>query len=165
MTTPSYRKVAYIDKNGSPAIMILGDGDVALGLNDYTTDFTGCDFRNADFSGACMCDVNFSGADFSEADFRFAEMGGANFTDANLTNTELWAADFGYGNFTRANLTNAQCKETDFTNANLTNADFTNVNNLDTRRFKGADFTGTKLDVKYANLASSTGPVGSGGLL
>ena len=137
----------------------------------------GCDFSEADLSGARLEGVRLSGNRFHAAQF-----GNVNLQGADLSDSDLSRARFNHSNLERANLANASLSEAQFEHVNLAGADLRSVRawganfhaavlnganlrwalmtsaNFLAARMERADLTGATLesaDVRSANLAEA----------
>ena len=154
--------------------------DARLGTyDDWITDFSGADLKEADFTDAdlnqaimqrssllraILYRVDLSQADLMGANLSSAKLIGANLQQAILNDASLTGADLTDANFSYAILKDARLRRTsavgaDFQSANLMqsnwqNADLTDAN-LSSANLQSANLTGTHLknaDLSHANL-------------
>lgn len=86
-------------------------------------DFERLDFSRARFFKSCMEGLYCQDADFSECNFRYANLTGANANRVNLSDAKLEAADLSYAILKESTLRNCELSHTHFVRSKLRNAE------------------------------------------
>ncbi|CAM1343270.1 pentapeptide repeat-containing protein [Tenacibaculum amylolyticum] len=134
----------YLDEDGKSTVyyspertqllqFLLGSRltDAQLGAIFDNTEFTYCDLRNTNLSGAYLV-----GANLAHSNLENCELNSANLSNADLTDTNLKGIQF----------SNGWAKNTSFRDANLTNAIITSARDLNGADFTDADLENTNFD-------------------
>ncbi|MEM7795325.1 MAG: pentapeptide repeat-containing protein [Cyanobacteria bacterium P01_C01_bin.118] len=127
-----------IDKDITPAIIVLGRCDRSKQPPNSPIYLQSCDFRRCSF----LRD-NFQGTLFHHSHFGQANLSGSNFQGASFYNSNLTEANLKNANLSDANLTQVKLIQADvtrcnFQNANLSEADLTHAKGLTVEQVKSA---------------------------
>ena len=141
-------------------------------FDDWVTDLSGADLKDANLTGTMLNNTNLEGASLIRAILNKADLSKANLLRANLSSATLVAANLQQAVLENASLTGADLGNADLSSANLQAARLSQASataakfqlaNLIQSEWQGADLSGA--DLQHANLTeadlSATKLVGS----
>jgi uncharacterized protein YjbI with pentapeptide repeats len=120
-------------------------------------DASGRDFRDADFRGAKLDNVNFSNAILTSAKMQDASLSGANFYEANLNGVNFTNANLRGARLIRASVVWSEFKNTQMSLADLAEADLTR-SNFATAKMEGANLKDSKIGAQGTEAATIFSP-------
>jgi uncharacterized protein YjbI with pentapeptide repeats len=120
-------------------------------------DASGRDFRDADFRGVKLDNVNFSKAILTGAKMQDASLSGANFYEANLNGVNFTNANLRGARLIRASVVWSEFKNTQMTLADLAEADLTR-SNFATAKMEGANLKDSKIGAQGTEAATIFSP-------
>jgi len=136
-------------------------------FDDWITDFSNADLKEADFTGAVLNNVIMNRATFIRATLNKANLSNSQMAGANLSSAKLIGADLRQANLENASLTGADLGEAKLARINLHGARLGQVNaaggdfsfaNLTESNWQGADMMGANFsnaDLQDAELSST----------
>jgi uncharacterized protein YjbI with pentapeptide repeats len=116
-------------------------------------DASGRDFKDADFRGVKLDNVNFSNAILTSAKMQDASLSGANFYEANLNGVNFTNANLRGARLIRASVVWSEFKNTQMSLADLAEADLTR-SNFATAKMEGANLKDSKIGAQGTESAT-----------
>ena len=120
-------------------------------------DASGRDFRDADFRGVKLDNVNFSKAILTGAKMQDASLSGANFYEADLDGVNFTNANLKGARLIRASVVWSEFKNTQMNLADLAEADLTR-SNFATAKMEGANLKDSKIGAQGTEAATIFSP-------
>jgi hypothetical protein len=127
-----------IDKDITPAIIVLGRCDRTRQPPDSPIYLQSCDFRRCAFISDDFRDTIFQDSHFGQANLYGSNFRGSNFRKSNFTEANLKNADLSSTNLTQAKLNRADVTNCNFQGADISEADLSQAKGLTLNQVKSA---------------------------